>query len=279
MKVLKIAAFALDNEGGNPAGVLISEELPSEQQMLGIASELGYSESAFLQPEGQCWRIRYFSPEMEVPFCGHATIASGAALGERLGAGVYQLQLNDGQISVEVSKTPGRQTLVSLQSPETWSEPVSQQNLEELLKLFNLNQAELHPEYPVRFAFAGAKHAVMVLKTREKLAVMHYDFELGKSWMQQHGLITVSLLWEESKERFHSRNAFAAGGVYEDPATGAAGAALAGYLRDIGWRGSRQFEIIQGEDMGSPSRLQIEYTSEIGSSIKVSGMARMISDE
>jgi predicted PhzF superfamily epimerase YddE/YHI9 len=55
--------------------------------------------------------------------------------------------------------------------------------------------------------------------------------------MNEQALVTISLLWNESDEVFHSRNAFASGGVYEDPATGAAAAALAGYLRDIGWQG------------------------------------------
>jgi PhzF family phenazine biosynthesis protein len=96
--------------------------------------------------------------------------------------------------------------------------------------------------------------------------------------MMEHGLITVSLLWNESDEVFHSRNAFAAGGVYEDPATGAAAAALAGYLRDIGWKGKSRFTILQGEDMGVPSRLLVSFTPEVGSSIAVSGETRYIEE-
>ena len=79
MNILKIAAFSYDNKGGNPAGVVICEEMPTKKEMLGIAKQVGYSETAFLKPLSDGWRIRYFSPEIEVPFCGHATIASGAA--------------------------------------------------------------------------------------------------------------------------------------------------------------------------------------------------------
>jgi len=89
-------------------------------------------------------------------------------------------------------------------------------------------------------------------------------------------LITISLLWQESDEVFHSRNAFAAGGVYEDPATGAAAAALAGYLRDIGWQGKSTFTILQGEDMGMPSRLTVKFGPKLGESVSVSGETRHI---
>ena len=70
---------------------------------------------------------------------------------------------------------------------------------------------------------------------------------------------------------------FAAGlGIYEDPATGAAAAAFAGYLRDLGWPHGGAIEIIQGEDMGMPSRLVVEFTEERGASVRVSGGARLM---
>jgi len=78
--------------------------MPTDVEMQGIAKRVGYSETAFLQPQKGGWRIRYFAPEIEVPFCGHATIASGAALGERIGVGAYQLFLNTGEISIEVAQ-------------------------------------------------------------------------------------------------------------------------------------------------------------------------------
>ena len=80
MNLKRIAAFADNAQGGNPAGVLISDELPEDNEMRRIAAEVGYSETAFAMPLGDSWRVRYFSPESEVPFCGHATIALGAAL-------------------------------------------------------------------------------------------------------------------------------------------------------------------------------------------------------
>jgi PhzF family phenazine biosynthesis protein len=150
--------------------------------------------------------------------------------------------------------------------------------VDNILAGFSLTRKDLDPAFPIRFASAGAKHLIFVLKDRKTLTDMNYDFDSVRALMMEQGLITISLLWQESDEVFHSRNAFASGGVYEDPATGAAAAALAGYLRDIGWNGNRTFTILQGADMGVPSRLLVKYGPEVGTSIAVSGETRYIED-
>ena len=57
MNILKIAAFAHNNEGGNPAGVVLSDEMPGEDAMLQAAAEVGFSETAFLVPVDDGWRV------------------------------------------------------------------------------------------------------------------------------------------------------------------------------------------------------------------------------
>jgi len=278
MKLNKIAAFSLHNQGGNPAGVAIVDEMPEAEKMLEIAKDVGYSETAFLHKHKDGWRVRYFAPEMEVPFCGHATIATAFVLGKNHGEGQYKLYLNEGEISVSVTKSVSGSSSdalnVSLQSPETSTEPAPVEYVESILSEFGLSQDDVNPDFPIRLAYAGAKHLVIVLKDHGKLKSMHYDFDTVKALMESEGLVTINLLWNASDNTFHSRNPFASGGVYEDPATGAAAAAFAGYLRDIKWYGNSSFEIFQGDDMGVPSHLLVEYQPEVGSSIKVSGMAR-----
>ena len=90
------------------------------------------------------------------------------------------------------------------------------------------------------------------------------------------GLVTILLAHAETPQHFHTRNPFASGGVYEDPATGAATAALAGYLRDIAWPHGGAIDVIQGLDMGMRSRLRAEIPPLPGSSIRVSGSARIM---
>ena len=276
MNILKIAAFSYQGKGGNPAGVVFSDTMPPAEEMLKIAAEVGYSETAFLVKQDTGWRVRYFAPAMEVPFCGHATIASGAALGERFGEGNYKLFLNQGEISVRAERSADGNFTATLQSPETWSKEAVGEYVGKILAAFNLNQDDFDPQFPIRFAFAGAKHLIIAVKDRKTLADMSYQFDVVKSLMADEDLVTISILWRESDEIFHSRNAFASGGVYEDPATGAAAAALAGYLRDINWRGKKSFTILQGEDMGVPSRLLVQYGSKTGESISVSGEVRHI---
>jgi PhzF family phenazine biosynthesis protein len=59
--------------------------------MQALAAEIGYSETVFAAPSDQDWRVRYFAPEVEVDFCGHATLALGAALALRHGDGTFRL--------------------------------------------------------------------------------------------------------------------------------------------------------------------------------------------
>ena len=85
-EILRYAAFTLDGEGGNPAGVVLDAGDLDEDQMQQIAAEVNFSETAFLVPrddEPNVYDVRYFAPQQEVPFCGHATIAAAVALAER----------------------------------------------------------------------------------------------------------------------------------------------------------------------------------------------------
>lgn len=272
MNVLKLAAFSSNRGGGNPAGVVFYDEFPTAEEMMRIAKQVGYSETAFLVKQNDGWRVRYFAPELEVPFCGHATIALGAALGEKFGEGTYKLFLNDSQITVRAEKD----MKATLQSPNTKTEDVPQEFLDKVLASFHLTPDSLHSAFLPRFASAGAKHLILFVRERQTLKDMNYDFEITKALMAEQNLVTISLLWNESDSIFHSRNAFASGGVYEDPATGAAAAALAGYLRDISWQGKNEFTILQGEDMGVPSRLNVKFGHTKGESVAVSGEVRHI---
>ncbi len=275
MDILKIAAFSDGANGGNPAGVLIADVLPSPEEMQRIAAAVGFSETAFAAPVGDDWRVRYFSPESEVPFCGHATIALGAALARSHGEGVFTLHLNDASITVEGRHT-GALMSAALQSPPTWSRPAAPELIGATLDLFAYRQEDLDPRIPPALIHGGAQHLVLGLKTRELLAAMRYDLVAGRELMRQAGLVTILLAYAENPRRFHTRNPFASGGVYEDPATGAATAAFGGYLRDLGWPHDGAIEVVQGEDMGMRSRLYAEIPPAAGSSIRVSGTARLM---
>ncbi len=275
MEVLRIAAFSDGDSGGNPAGVVIGESLPSASEMQAVANEVGFSETAFAMSTKEGWRVRYFSPESEVPFCGHATIALGAALALQNGDGIFKLVLNEVDITVE-GRRDDKIIAATLQSPPTSSRSAPADLVTKALSLFGYLSDDLDDRIPPAIAEAGATHLVLALKDRHRLEAMVYDLDAGSALMREFGLVTISLVYAESPQVFHARNPFASGGVYEDPATGAAAAAFAGYLRDIGWPHGGSIHITQGEDMGARSQLQAEITPVPGESIRVSGTARLM---
>lgn len=271
-RVTKLAAFTSDPRTGNPAGVWIGDSFPSDAEMQRIAADVGFSETAFVIPQAGLQRtVRYFSPETEVDFCGHATIASAVHLGELTGPGVYDFTTNAGVVPVLVERM-GDYTRAALTSVPPRHERVEREVVRELLDLLRWPESGIDAAIPPARIFAGMWHFLIAVKDRSILAALDYDFERTKSWMQRHGLTTLQLVHRESEALFHSRNPFPVGGVYEDAATGAAAAALGGYLRDRGLIDvPSTFVVRQGEDMGRLSILEVEVPATGG--IVVAGTA------
>lgn len=274
MDVQRLAAFTHGDSGGNPAGVVLCAALPEPARMQAVASEVGYSETVFAARTPEGYRVRYFAPEAEIPFCGHATIALGAALAIREGDGCFRLRLNDGEVSVE-GWCGANGLSAALVSPPTRNAPASADLVAAALALFELTDADLDPRIPAAIIEAGARHLLLALHNRATLAAMRYDMPAGAALMRAGSLATISLVHAEAPGRFHARNPFAAGGVYEDPATGAAAAALAGYLQALGL-GDGTIEIVQGEDMGVPCLLHAAAPAHPGGGARVGGTVRRI---
>jgi PhzF family phenazine biosynthesis protein len=279
-EVLRYAAFTATPDGGNPAGVVPDADGLDQEQMLEIARAVGYSETAFLTRRAgtpEEFDVRYFSPEAEVPFCGHATIAAGVALADRHGAGDLVFHVRAGSVAVHTRLDPGGVTSASLTSVRPHVEEPAGTLLQDALGALGWRPSDLDQALPVRVAFAGARHLILAAATRDRLARLEYDFEGLKRIMLEHDLTTVDLIWREREDLFHVRNPFPVGGVYEDPATGAAAAAFGGYLRSLELVAApAQITIRQGEDMGRPSLLIVDIPAGDGG-IAVSGGAVPIS--
>ena len=219
--ILRYTAFTDTPDGGNPAGVVLDATGMSAEEMLKIAADLGYSETAFATPRDDGnYDVRYFSPEAEVPFCGHATIATGVALAERDGAGPRVFHTMAGAVPVETSGEPGSVT-ATLTSVVPHVEDVPEALLEAALPRSRWTRDELDPELPPRVGFGGARHLILAAATRERLAALDYDFDALKQAMLAHDLTTVDLVHRTDAHTFSARNPFPVGGVVEDPATGA----------------------------------------------------------
>jgi PhzF family phenazine biosynthesis protein len=251
--VLRYSAFTKDPAGGNPAGVVLDATELSDAEMLAIAAKVGYSETAFVLPrDGREFDVRYFSPKAEVPFCGHATIATAVALAERIGDGQLTFHTPAGEIAIETAD--GTASLTSVPTSTSEADPKLVEQALEALRYKEIGDA------PVHVGFGGARHLLIPLRDREQLANLDYDFDALRDLMLAHDLTTVHLWWRENEGLVHARDPFPVGGVVEDAATGAAAAAFGGYLRDL--EGPQRFVISQGEDMGRPSRLEVDATRE-----------------
>src|SRR4051794_3908621 len=112
MEVLRYAAFTDDPSGGNPAGVVLDAAGAADEEMLAVAAEVGYSETAFVTRSNgdREYDVRYFSPVGEVAFCGHATIATAVALPQ---TGTLRFHTVAGLVSVETDSQ--RATLTSVE--------------------------------------------------------------------------------------------------------------------------------------------------------------------
>ncbi|BCJ40158.1 oxidoreductase [Actinoplanes ianthinogenes] len=266
LMIERYAAFTTDPAGGNPAGVVLDAAELTDARMLEIAAELGFSETAFItERAGDRYRLRFFSPLAEVDFCGHATVATAVALGP----GEHLFVTNAGEVPVTVD-TSGFATLTSV---PTRVEPLPEADLTALLTALRWSADDLDEALPPRVAYSGNLHPVLAARSRERLADLDYDVPALKALMTDRGWTTIQLVFRTGRHTFDVRDPFPVGGVYEDPATGSAAAALGGYLRELGLvAGDATLHLRQGDDLGRPSRLTVGLvTGEPG--VRVSGQA------
>lgn len=268
----RLSAFSDQPAGGNPAGVWIGDALPEPDDMQQIAAEVGFSETAFVAPRVGTERIvRYFSPEAEVTFCGHATIAAGVVLGGIDGPGTFVFSTSVGDVIVAVTRHAGH-VEASLTSVEPRQRKAPRHLVREALSALGWEAYELDPSIPPVLAYAGAWHLVLAVAELSRLEQLDYDFEGLKQLMLVEDLTTLQLIWRQDETTFWSRNPFPVGGVVEDPATGAAAAALGGYLRKLASVDPpTTITIFQGQTMGRPSTLTVQIPASGG--IVVTGTA------
>lgn len=277
-EVLRYAAFTLGGEGGNPAGVVLDATDLDEAEMQRIAAEVGYSETAFLRhrpDEPNVYDVRYFAPTQEVPFCGHATLASAVALAEREPAAEMVFHTAAGLVTINTEEShAGLVAELTSVAPRVVEPPEGL--VDRCLGALHWSAEDLDPDYPPRLANAGAEHLVLVVRTHRRLIDLDYDFEALAELMAEHALVTLQLVWPKSKRKYYARNPFPPGGMVEDPATGGAAAAFGGYLRDLGLIGhTASFTIRQGAEMGRASLIEVSVM-EGEPGVRVRGLASLI---
>jgi PhzF family phenazine biosynthesis protein len=275
-EILRYAAFADDSEGGNPAGVVLDARTLDDAAMQRIAAEVDYAETAFVTGETAGARaLRYFSPIAEVPFCGHATVATAIAIAEREGVGTLRFSTPVGEILIETSADEAG-LRAAFTSVDTDVAHFPEFVLEALLELIGVDRTELDERYPPRLAFAGNWHPVITITSRAVFDGFTFDPGTARALIDTQGWpTTITVLHRLATDRFEARNIFPVGRITEDPATGSAAAAVGGYLRQLGLvHPPARIVIEQGRHIGRPGELTVDIPERGG--IVVGGRAVQI---
>ncbi|QKS88818.1 PhzF family phenazine biosynthesis protein [Curtobacterium flaccumfaciens] len=277
-EILRYTAFAAEPGGGNPAGLVLDAAGLSDDQMLAIARQVGYPETAFVVGSTATGpRVRYFSPSAEVPFCGHATVALAVALAEREGTGRRVFTTLAGEVALDATVVADGAVQVAMTSVEPATRDLDPALLARLFDLLGLEAADIAPGFPVLESFAGNWHPVLVLHDRELFHQFRFaPGPLAELKREAGWAGTVTVLHRTGDREYEARNLFPAGRITEDPATGSAAASTGAYLRQIGAaQPGDRITIRQGRHVGRPSLLLVDVPEAGG--ITVTGSATPIS--
>ncbi len=210
--IYQVDAFASEVFQGNPAAVCILDQWPAETLMQKVANENYLSETAFAVPVGKCFKIRWFTPEMEVALCGHATLATAHVLFNHLeykGDRICFDSIHSGRLTVKRSGE-----LLTLDFPAD--------RMEEMVVPELIVTALLTP--PLK-AFRGTTDFMFVFASESEIETMEPDFGL----LAQVGGRGVIVTAPGNDVDFVSRFFAPQAGINEDPVTGSAHTSLTPY--------------------------------------------------
>ncbi len=220
IKTFLVDSFTKESFKGNPAGVCILEAPIGEELMESIASELGYSETAFVLKveDTDNYKIRFFSPKMEIPLCGHATLAASKVQFEQYPQLENLSFLNIDNLKINVQKLEtGIQFVFPAYKTEAAKVPFS---LLQALEITEIINCEYNRETNI---------LLLEINSSIELRKLQPDFEaLLKSHKSISGVLVTARSEEEAYD-FESRYFWPWSGTNEDPVTGGTHTFLAPY--------------------------------------------------
>lgn len=281
--------------GGNPLAVIPDARAVPEHAMQKIAREFNFSETVFVLPAESATalrRLRIFTPERELPFAGHPTIGAAYLLWE-LGVApapanqpaTFVLEEGVGEIPVRITPRDGAPAFVQFTTarlPEPGPPPPPPADLAAALGLA-LEDLAGGVDRPEAYS-CGVPFLFVPLVSRDALARATPDLGRWRTTLDPYWAAQVLVFCREPENAgVHLRARMFAPtlGVLEDPATGSAAAALAGYLSArTGEDGTQRWEVGQGFEMGRPSLLVVEVDRQAGAmrAVRVGGTVVRVSD-
>lgn len=285
LSVYHIDAFTDRSFGGNPAGVIPHAENLKEEEMQKIANELNLPESAFLLPSSHPhadFKVRYFTPTEEINFCGHATVGLSWLLATKYNwmekAEQIVFETNVGLIPVKWIKENNQLIRVSMTQIKPTVKEI-ELDKKSIAQLVGIQESDLDERYPIKLSNTGNWHLLIPVKSSEAIDGAEPQFKKLASLNREHNISTTHLFTFHTNGELdlYTRDFAPSIGIDEDPVTGAANGALAGYLFLEGILSkdqTHQLKIGQGHAIGRPGTLYITITPENnGPTIEVAGSA------
>ncbi|MCG8419902.1 MAG: PhzF family phenazine biosynthesis protein [Proteobacteria bacterium] len=222
--IYQVDAFTDRPFGGNPAAVCLLDQPRDAVWMQSVAAEMNLSETAFLVPEGAAFGLRWFTPQIEVPLCGHATLASAHTLWE---TGKVESDQTEIRFATRSGQLIARRVSrgIELDFPAITGEKGQ----------ITDQVARAIPASPERVAIVvddSMPGVVFVLELASADAVREVEPDLSDLRRPDAPSIIVTARSDSDGVDFVSRCFFPSAGIDEDPVTGAAHCVLATYWRD-----------------------------------------------
>lgn len=273
MKYFIVDAFTDQPFGGNPAGVVLldSDAFPKDELMLQIATELRYSETAFVKRHSaQEFTIRYFTPKAEVELCGHATIASFFLLHRKgLASGQCLCHTKAGDLHIEV----GEKVMMQMAKPRIVA---TIDETEEIYRALGVKND--HPTMPVQIVYAGLPDIMIPLANLDILQSLQPDMQAVSDITKRYQAVSFHVFaFGNDGYTAHVRDFAPLYDIPEESATGTANASLTYYLQQYGCIGKEaKCSFIQGEAMGRPSVVATKI--QANGNIFVGGTAAVVAE-
>lgn len=260
----QVSAFTDTPGQGNCAGVVLDAHDLTEREMQALAAFLGVPETVFVTRWGGGYvRVRYFTPEQEVPFCGHATVALGLRLAQ---AGHWQdgltLETLAGRIPLRLVMDAGVPSRVWMKQRPLEVRPLPASLRRELADALGIDSRLIHRGLPLAAASTGLWSAFVPLLDSLVLDALEPDQARLHALSNDLEVVSVYPYAPVGVNRFAARDFAPAVGIPEDPVTGSSGGALIALLAREGRlpiRAARATGVVyQGHAIGSPGEIEVE---------------------
>ncbi len=289
VKVFQIDVFTNQLFAGNPAGVVLGAAQLSEAEMQALARELNNSDSAFVLPPDapdHDVHLRFFTPNREVGFVGHATVAAHLArlaAGEA-GIGHLRQKSRSGIQNVEVSGTVANPRVSVSIPPPAFQPPLDEALRSRLLDVFGIDTAALDPKCPLLVTKRASTRLMIGLRSADLLASLQPDLDELKRLTPHVGADGYFLFVRDARGpgTTEARLFSPVLGIPEDPVSGNAHGMLGAYLVGHGLAtvkdGHARLRGYQGRSLDRHGEVDVDVEVVDGeaTTITISGTARVV---